>query len=306
VPPPPPGLLHALGRNPRLRRLVRNSRGLTWLARRLAPTAPDPADATAAPWSPATPRFDPAAPRPRATPQQRRDIAKATAVVADMLAAGEALRQRPVLMAHLKRFGLAMNTWDFLAPWQDWFNASSFGVLQTPSEYVDYLLYAADKSPASCVEIGVYTGGLSIFSCAFFQALNPRFRYLGIDIEDKLIFDSALLAPLNLEFRIPCSSHNLAGEVFDLVFIDGDHSYDWAKRDWLNLGRHAAKLCAFHDIHGKEYIPRGGGIYGFWRHLRATLAKETTLLEFAHAPEGAGHRHDSLWMGIGVLDYTRR
>jgi len=241
--------------------------------------------------------------RPNA--QQRADIAKAREVVAAMLAAGQELRRRPVLMEHLKRFGLAMNNWPDLAPWQDWYNASTFGVLQTPTEYVDYLLYAADKNPKSCLEIGVYTGGLAVFSCAFFQALDPEFRYVGIDIHDGLVIDPALVRPLNLEFRIPCSSREVAGQVFDLVFIDGDHSYGWAKRDWLNVGRHARLLCAFHDIHGKEYLPKGGGVFTFWRQLRASQSREVTMLEFTHAPPGSGKDGDGLWMGIGVLDHSR-
>lgn len=35
---------------------------------------------------------------------------------------------------------------------------------------------------------------------------------------------------------------------FDVVFIDGDHSYDQVKRDWENYGPLARKFVAFHDI----------------------------------------------------------
>lgn len=236
---------------------------------------------------------------------QRRDISNAALVVRDMLAAGETLRQRSLLLGFLKRFGLAMNNWDGLAAYQDWYNASIFGVQQLPTEYVDYLLYTADKNPSSCVEIGAYSGGGSVFSCAFFQGLNPNFRYVGIDINDELVLDETLTNLLNLEFRIPCSSNDMQGELFDVVFIDGDHSYAWAKRDYLNLGRHAQMICAFHDVNAKEFLECGGGVYKFWRHLRSSIARKTTMVEFAHAVQGIGEEKDAMWMGIGVLDFTR-
>lgn len=249
----------------------------------------------------------PAAARPalvQANPKA--DLIKGTAVIEEMLKAGQSLRKRPVLMGYLQRFGLAMNNWDGMAHCQEWFNASVFGLQQIPTEYVDYLLYAADKQPESCLEIGVYTGGSSVFSCAFFQALNPNFRYVGVDIADKLILNDKLRSMLNLEYRIPCSSNDLTEkDRFDIVFIDGDHSYQWAKRDYLNAGRYARKLCAFHDIHAKEFLAKGGGVYKFWRQLRASLAMTTTMVEFAHAQHNAGVQSDSCWMGIGVLDFTR-
>ena len=157
---------------------------------------------------------------------QSYDVANACKVIDAMFADGPELLKRHVLMAHLKNFGLALNRWAPLAAYQDWYNASDFGVLQNPTEYIDYLLYCARTKPASCAEIGVYTGGLAVFS------------------------------------------------------------------------------CAFHDIHGKEYLSKGGGVYTFWRQLRASLAQKMTMIECAHAIPRSGKEQDSMWMGIGILDYT--
>ena len=40
----------------------------------------------------------------------------------------------------------------------------------------------------------------------------------------------------------------LAGEQFDLVFIDAEHSYQAAYNDWNNFGKYAKHLCVFHDV----------------------------------------------------------
>jgi hypothetical protein len=127
--------------------------------------------------------------------------------------------------------------------------------------------------------------------------------YHCIDTANNFQAHARVREMLNLTFHIPATSDDFAGKAFDVVFIDGDHSYEWAKRDYDNLGRHARRLCAFHDIHGQEYIPQNGGVFRFWRELRATVPFDAAMLEIAHAPPQEG-RPRALWMGIGLIDHA--
>lgn len=233
---------------------------------------------------------------------QINDMEKIDNVVERMLASGEEVLNRSVLLGFMKEFGLAHNAWGGLAAFQEWYNVSPVGCLQIPTEIVDFLLYAARNKPKDLIEVGVYTGGTAIFACAFFQALDPKFQYHAVDIKDNLYVLPKTLKRLNISFHIPKSSDDFKGKAFDIVFIDGDHSYEWAKRDYLNLGQYARQICGFHDINGKEYLPKGGGVFRYWRRLRSSIALKATMLEICHAPApGDG---DGLWMGIGIIDFT--
>lgn len=234
------------------------------------------------------------------------DLRRQAKVIETMLQEGEALLDRARLLAHLQEFGLSGSTaaWKGLASYADWINTSVVGPLQIPTEMVDYLLYAGRHRPASVAEIGVANGGMATFSAAFFQALNPACQYHCIDIKDRFYVLPRIRERLNFAFHIPSTSDDHAGKVFDVVFIDGHHSYGWAKRDYLNMGRHAKMICAFHDIHGQEYVSEEGGIFGFWRELRATEARQSTMIEFSHAVPGEGVGPRGLWMGIGIIDRT--
>ena len=59
---------------------------------------------------------------------------------------------------------------------------------------------------------------------------------------------------------------------FDLVFIDGDHTYDGVKADWHDY-RRLAPIIAFHDVGAPDDWMSDGkpnGVGRFWRELKAS------------------------------------
>ena len=76
------------------------------------------------------------------------------------------------------------------------------------------------------------------------------------------------------------------GHKSDLCFIDGDHSYEWVKKDFDNVGK-SAKYCMFHDI--QDLWIENNGAKRLWNEVKSTGDKE-----FLYQPEGEEY------FGIGI------
>jgi predicted O-methyltransferase YrrM len=92
--------------------------------------------------------------------------------------------------------------------------------------------------------------------------------------------------------------HMLDGNALDLLFVDGDHTYEGVKQDFADYSPlvRPGGLVAFHDIvpggPGKHGDP--GGVPTFWRELRTTQLDTIELVE------------DWEWgsCGIGVIRHS--
>lgn len=224
---------------------------------------------------------------------RKRDVEKGLAVVDAILAASDAeFASRQFILGKVLEFGIHRNPWKNMAPWLRHQNASAFGLMQIPTEFTDFLMHLARLDIRTAVEIGVASGASSYMICAVLQRAHPDVEYVMVDILDNIIGFDAFAKRLNLRKLIPATSHKCAGQEFDFVFIDADHSYKAAKNDWLNVGRHARKAVAFHDIHAHEYDKLDGGIVRAWNEVKGALVSDHLVLEFAHSPVR--------WMGLGL------
>ncbi|HYE48751.1 MAG TPA: class I SAM-dependent methyltransferase [Azospirillaceae bacterium] len=253
----------------------------------------------ARPSAPPPPAGAPAPPREAErdrVPEVERDrIRAAVEMVLD--APPERLGERAFLMDVVRRVGIPFNDWPNLGAYQDFHNASRAGLIQVPGEYVDFLLMLRNRRIHSFCEIGTDRGGFAVLTCAYLMRACGLEEYHVVDVADVFHDRAHFAARLPITFHIPATSDDLAGHPFDVVFIDGDHSYGWAKRDFLNLGRHA-RLCCFHDIKGHEYDGMGGGIVRFWGEIKQSYSRRCSILEISHAAPA--------WMGIGLLFLDER
>jgi hypothetical protein len=157
---------------------------------------------------------------------------------------------------------------------------------QKLEEIVPFLLYVSHLNIKSYIEIGLKRGGTFSIITAYLHRVCQLDIACGIDIvwqrKHGEEFKNRLqkLMPVTIGFLHGTSENYVFKPKFDLCLIDGDHTYDWAKKDWMNIGRYC-KYCAFHDINERKHKKlQGGGAKNFWAELK-TIRRTT---EFSSIP----------------------
>jgi hypothetical protein len=219
------------------------------------------------------------------------DISKALNVVDRiLLASDDEIESRKFLLDRFYEYGIPKLTPPFFKPWEHCMNESGFGAVQVPTEYIDCLRKLISLEIKTAIEIGAYRGGFSYFTAAVLQRVYPDFRMVLVDPWNSLLGFDRFSKRLNLQEAIPATSDDFAGQSFEFVFIDGDHTYEATIRDFRNLGIHATKAVGCHDIHD---LSPGVGTVRAWNEVKLEMRDTHEVYEFAHGTERG--------LGIGLV-----
>lgn len=193
-----------------------------------------------------------------------------------------------------------------------WEESLKFKVQQKKIEWINFIkkIYNGVKLN-NVLEIGCYNGGTTIYLSnisnnliTIDQPVEPRFDTFKYNTGDDFVFGSKLLKTKTNFNYIGGNSHSndtlekvknlLNGDHLDLLFIDGDHSYDGVKKDFIEYSKLVKKggLIALHDVHRSSFHEQHGCfVHNFWDEIK----NEYEYLEFYDNTQ----YHE--WGGIGLI-----
>ena len=203
----------------------------------------------------------------------------------------------------LPRLGINNDLPELIPPRLHWALGKRLKVWQYPCQFAPYLVQVARRPVRSYLEIGVQHGGSFITTVEYLRNQGHLVeRALAADVHpsgvvaryvmthpfaEQVVLDSASAA-----FRALARS-----QTWDLVLIDGDHSFKGCLTDFETVHGYAETI-AFHDI----VDSLATDVRTVWELVRREHANTYDFAEFtAQYPEVAGGR---TYLGIGVA--TRR
>ena len=146
-------------------------------------------------------------------------------------------------------------------------NGGGLLIWQYPNQFSKYLTLLQKQNISSYIEIGCRWGGTFVLTTEYLKMFNTINKSVAVDIIDSPVVDycsinkDAHFLKMNSqsqEFRNYMDSEN-----FDIVFIDGDHSYHGVKNDY-EICKKSGKIYVFHDIINSVCH----GVVQFWNELK--------------------------------------
>lgn len=200
--------------------------------------------------------------------------------------------------------------------WQDalW-SSHFFRPLQKRAEILRLVEILRELGPVAICEIGAAGGGTTFLlahaspadaviitvDLAFPEKRKAALRQFALPGQ-KLV---CLQADSHLPESLTAVKESLAGRSLDVLYLDGDHSYEGVKADFELFSPlvRPGGLIVFHDIvpdfksrYGIETSSYVGGVPQFWKELKASYQRVEELVEDS-TQDG---------FGIGILHWEAR
>lgn len=172
-------------------------------------------------------------------------------------------------------------------------------IWQNPVQFTRYLIALRVYNIRSYLEIGTCHGGTFITTVEYLSMFNKMEKAIGIDIKPSKILEDYL--PISAAQEASYSTMDSTSDSFpeminregpfDLVLVDGFHSYGTCLSDWNNVREHA-RCVAFHDI-DNDACP---DVVRVWKELKDKHRDEYYFYEFTQQYSG-----DENYFGIGLM-----
>ena len=158
-------------------------------------------------------------------------------------------------------------------------NIGGLLIWQYPNQFSKYLCLLSKYKITSYIEIGCRWGGTYVLTNEYLKLFNNIDKSIAVDIIDSPVINYCLLNNNTQFIKINSQSdlfkNYIKNNFFDLIFIDGDHSYTGVKTDY-EITKNNGKIFVFHDIIS-TVCP---GVVKFWSELKINEKDNYDFFEF--------------------------
>ena len=178
-------------------------------------------------------------------------------------------------------------------------NGGGLLIWQYPNQFSKYLILLKDQNIQSYIEIGCRWGGTFVLTTEYLKMFNNVTKSVAIDIIDSPVLNYCVLQDETEFIKINSQSeyfrNYISNNKFDLIFIDGDHTYNGVKHDY-EITKNSGKILVFHDI-VNDAVP---GVIRFWNELKSNENDTYNFFEFTEQYEDVWDVTYQKFLGIGV------
>ena len=178
-------------------------------------------------------------------------------------------------------------------------NGGGLLIWQYPNQFSKYLCLLNKYQITSYIEIGCRWGGTFVLTTEYLKRFNNITKSVAVDIIDSPVLNYCILNNetqfIKLNSQCDAFQNYIKTNNFDLIFIDGDHSYNGVKNDY-EISKNSGKIFVFHDI-VNDVCP---GVVKFWNELKANESDKYDFFEFTEQYADVWQNTHRQFLGIGV------
>jgi cephalosporin hydroxylase len=178
-------------------------------------------------------------------------------------------------------------------------NGGGLLIWQYPNQFSKYLSLLRKQKINSYIEIGCRWGGTFVLTTEYLKMFNSLNKSVAVDIIDSPVVNYCTSNSETQFIKTNSRSSEFINYInnnyFDLILIDGDHSYNGVKSDY-QVSKNSGKIFVFHDIIS-DVCP---GVIQFWNELKNNEKDEYNFFEFTEQYEDVWNATRQKFLGIGV------